>query len=95
MKSGECGICGSKDHRYKEHYKKTNNSVNARMAFEDNTNEDHDEIYLEIEGFDEPIHIDDPVLEGGDLEEGNEDNPEDHNTDTAKASQNTNGESFF
>ncbi|KIK60558.1 hypothetical protein GYMLUDRAFT_244129 [Collybiopsis luxurians FD-317 M1] len=47
--------------------------VSARGAFlEDETS--HDELYVQIEGFDEPIHIDDPILENMGLDENEQGN---------------------
>ncbi|KAE9401761.1 hypothetical protein BT96DRAFT_937648 [Gymnopus androsaceus JB14] len=62
MRSGECGG-GPKP-------------AMGRATFVDNYNNEPEELSLEIEGFNEPIHIDDPILEesnleGGDIDAGN------------------------
>lgn len=77
MRSGECGVCGSKDHRYREHFLQGGpKPAMGRATFVDNYNNEPEELFLEIEGFNEPIHIDDPILEesnleGGDIDAGN------------------------
>ncbi len=53
------------------------------MAFTSNAEEGGEEIYLDIEGFDEPVHIDDPILEGGPIGGGYGDNEDTANPDTA------------
>lgn len=71
MRSGECGICGSKEHRYRDHFRKNGpKSITARGAFTEEY-ESENALYLEIEGFDEPVHIDDPVLEMMENDSGN------------------------
>ncbi|KAJ3767479.1 hypothetical protein FB446DRAFT_820249 [Lentinula raphanica] len=63
MKEGLCGICGAKDHRYRDHFRRDGpRNVTARGAFLEEYSSD-DGPYVEIEGFDEPVHVDDSILE--------------------------------
>ncbi len=65
MKNGECAICGSKNHRYREHILvKRPQPVVGRAAFTDNQDDPVEELYLDIEGFEGLVHVSDPVLEG-------------------------------
>ncbi|KAJ3830868.1 hypothetical protein F5878DRAFT_648150 [Lentinula raphanica] len=63
MREGLCGICGSKEHRYHQHFN-YNGQPNAtlRGAFIQEHNFD-DGPYVEIDGFEEPVHINDPILD--------------------------------
>lgn len=71
MKNGECGLCGSKEHRYREHFRQNGpKTVTARGAFTEEY-EIEDNLYVEIEGFNEQVHIEDPVLESLDANSGN------------------------
>ncbi|KAJ3820370.1 hypothetical protein F5880DRAFT_1615650 [Lentinula raphanica] len=61
MKEGLCAICACLDHRYRQHWRR--NPPNA--AVQGTFLEEHDaeeELYVEIDGLDQPVHIDDPIL---------------------------------
>ena len=64
MRSGECGVCGSKEHRYRDHFLQGGpKPVMGRATFIDNHNEEPEQLYIELEGFNEPVHLNDPILE--------------------------------
>ncbi|KAJ3756472.1 hypothetical protein EV360DRAFT_84914 [Lentinula raphanica] len=58
MREGLCAVCGSKEHKYRQHFiHKESQNVALRGAFIQECGP-----YVEIDGFSQPIHVDDPIL---------------------------------